>query len=149
VAASHPFELTGDVLDPERSVQPRLVNDLPCHLPTAANLAREKKALLADTLGKLADCIAEGSQRLNAHVFGGVDAEAVDIGKGDPETIGDHKTRQCRGNFPGLSLLLGPEIQGAQAEHVALKVLRAVVPVGDVPFAQEHAKVLKLQGNPY
>ena len=100
VAAGHPLELTWDVLDPERGVQPGFLDDLPCHYSTAANLAREEEAFLADALGKLADRIAEGSQRLYAHVFGGVDAEAVDIGIGDPEAIGNHETRQCRGDVP-------------------------------------------------
>ena len=84
----------------ERGVQPGLLDDLPRHHPPAANLAREEEALLADALGKLADRIAEGSQCLYAHVLGGVDAETVDIGKGDPEAIGNHETRQCRGDVP-------------------------------------------------
>ena len=99
VTADHPLELTRDVLDPERGVQPSLRDNLPCQHSTATNLARQKEALLANGLGKLTDRIAKGSQRLYAHVFGCVNAETVDIGIGDPEAIDDYETRQCRGDL--------------------------------------------------
>src|SRR5262249_56048829 len=99
VPQGHPLELPREALDPKRCVQPGLPDNLPCQHSTAANLARQKESLFANRLGKLTDRIAEGSERLYAHVFGRVDTETVEIGIGDPEGIGDDETRQCRGDF--------------------------------------------------
>ena len=91
--------------------------------------------------------VAEGPQRLCAHVLGGVDAEAVEVGVGDPEAV-DEATRQARAEetLRILPVPLGPEVERLQAEHVPLDVLGVVVPVGDVPLAEEQRGPLELPG---
>jgi hypothetical protein len=73
-------------------------------------------------------------------------AEAIPIGIRDPETIGEHQTGQRRRECAALPLLLRPEIEGFQAEHVTLGILRVIIPVRDVSFAETHVQVLKFPG---
>src|SRR5262245_11394957 len=42
-----------------------------------------------------------------------------------------------------LPFLLRPEVEGAQVEHIALEVLRVVIPVRNVSLAEKHAQILK------
>jgi hypothetical protein len=45
-----------------------------------------------------------------------------------------------------LLLLLGPEVEGLQGEHVSLDIFRIVVPVSDVSTAAELGNVLEFTG---
>src|SRR5207244_3103655 len=118
--------------------------DFPGVFPAARYLPNEEEAFLADALGKLTDDIAKAPQCLRAHVLGRVDAEPIDIGISDPETIDESQAGQGRGSLPILAVPLHPEVEGFQAEHVSFGVFRVVVPVHDVPLAEEQVRALEL-----
>src|SRR3954449_3027722 len=103
-------------------------------LPAAADLPDQEETLLTDALGELPDHVTERPQRLRAHVLGGVDAETVQIGVGDPEAVDQGKAGQGRGSFTELTGLPYPDVEGFQIEHIPLGILRVVIPVCDVSF---------------
>ena len=105
-----------------------------------------QKAFLADALGKLPDHVAECPQGLVSHVLGGVDAKTIDIGVGDPEAVDDGEMIQGRGTLAVLSFPFHPKVEGLQVEHVALGILREIIPAGNVPFAKKKVGLLELSG---
>ena len=70
-------------------------------------------------------------------MLGGVDAEAVEVGVGDPEAVDEAQAGQGRASRAVLPVPPHPDVQRLEAEHVPLGVLGVVVPVGDVPLAEE------------
>ena len=80
------------------------------------------------------------------HVLGGVDAEAVEVGVGDPEAVDEGQAGQGRRDLRVLPVPPDVEVQRLQAEHVPLDVLGVVVPVGDVPLAEIQLGPLEFAG---
>src|SRR5262249_17882126 len=96
IAARHPLEFARHALDPEGRVQAALRDDLPGVDPATADFTGEQETLFADALRELAARIAEGRQRLYAHVLGGIDAKSIQVGVRDPEAIGQDQAGERR-----------------------------------------------------
>src|SRR5215469_13558413 len=145
-SANHAFEFARDVVNSQCSVQTGLLDNLPCLLSAATYFSYQQESLLANALGEFAHGIAERSQGLGAHVFGGVESKSVNVGISNPEAIGQYQAGERRRELAGLLLLLGPEVEGLQGEHVGLDIFRIVVPISDVSTAAELGNVLEFTG---
>src|SRR5262245_61832989 len=110
------------------------------------HLPNEEEAFLADALGKLPDHVTKRPECLGPHVLGSVDAKPIEVGVGDPEAIDESQATQCRGSLSVLPLSPGPDVERFQTEHISLGILRIIIPVHDVPLAEEHLRALELAG---
>src|SRR5262247_4623752 len=113
---------------------------------SAGHLARQKEAVLPETLCELVNGRAEDARGLLAHVLHRVDAKSVDVGVGDPVFVTVDETAQC---WRGRWVFCTPvhcQVQLLEIVEVSLPEFGIEVEVSYSTPAKEIVRGLQLSG---
>ena len=120
---------------PRAASRPVLLEGVEGALPPAGDLADQVEIFLADALGELVDHGGEEARRARVHVLDGIDAEAVDVGIGDPELVRLAQRLQGGGGRVVVDRAVA-QVDVLQVEEVAFQELGIVIPVVDAALAR-------------